>query len=173
MNKLVHIAKGQPYPWPISSIDGAAAHFLGKHGNFLQIGMNGLLASEVKSIRFDPMKAGFIHDGPLILWLFQFGTIILECPFDARLIPGDAIDIPVISTANTRLSLDIHLVDLRTNVVRALRQVTLTSSLTARFCSAARQQLGTSGSIDPVLTRYSALSLENLVQTSSVELCGR
>jgi hypothetical protein len=97
---FVALERGKEYPLPIRAREGAAANFLADGGNMLQIGMPNLTRSEARSIRNDPMKAGIIVDGPLILWVFQFGTIILDCPFDTRIIPSQARWLPDIENGH-------------------------------------------------------------------------
>lgn len=169
---FITLARGKTYPLPIRAVEGAAANFLTDSGNILQIGMPGLVETEVRSIRQDPMKAGIIVDGPLILWVFQFGTIILDAPFDARLIPTEARTLPNIENQQQRLGIDVHLVDTATMIVRGIRYVTLPPTLTRRFLAAVQDQLADRREILPSLMRYNSLPISRLPTLAQVERCG-
>lgn len=169
---FVTLARGKEYPLPIRAQEGAAANFLTDGGNLLQIAMPNLMRSEARLIRNDPMKAGIIVDGPLILWVFQFGTIILDCPFDARIIPSHARWVPDIENEQQRLAIDVHLVDTATMIVRGIRYVTLSSSLTRRFLITVQDQLADQRDITPYLMRYNAIPITRLPSLAQVERCG-
>jgi len=169
---FVALARGMEYPLPIRTQEGAAANFLTDSGNLLQIGMPNLARTEVRSIRQDPMKAGIIVDGPLILWVFQFGTIILDAPFDARVIPTEARWLPDIENEQQRLGIDVHLVDTATMIVRGIRYVTLSASLTRRFLIVVQDQLADQRDITPYLTRWNTIAITRLPSLAQVERCG-
>lgn len=165
-------ARGESYPLPIRAREGAAANFLTDSGNLLQIAVPHLMRSEARSIRNDPMKAGIIVDGPLILWVFQFGTIIFDCPFDARIIPTHERWLPNIENDRQRLGIDVHLVDTATMVVRGIRYVTLSPSLTRRFLLAVQDQLADQRSVEPCLTRWKTTPITRLPALAQAERCG-
>ncbi len=169
---VVKLARGETYPLPIRAHEGAAANFLTGSGNILQIGMLNVARSEAQSIRNAPMKAGIIVDGPLILWVFQFGTIIIDAPFDARLIPADARWLPDIENEQQRLGINVHLVDTATTITRGIRYVTLSSPLTRRFLAAVQDQLADQRDITPHLTRWNATAITRLPALAQVERCG-
>lgn len=156
----------------INNTEGTAANFLTIGGNYLQIAMSDPARSEVMSIRRDTMKAGFIHDGPLILWVFTFGSIFLECPFDARIIPSDSLHLPDITNDAQRLGVDIHLVDTATMMLRAIRYVTLSPELTRRFLAAVDDQLGDTREIGPILAKYKRQPITALPHLAQVQRCG-
>lgn len=169
---LVTFSRGKEYPLPIRAHEGAAANFLTDGGNLLQIGMPNLVRTEVRSIRQNPMKADIVVDGPLILWVFQFGTLIFDAPFDARIIPAHARWLPDIENDQQRLAIEVHLVDTATNVLRALRHVTLSPALTWRFLIAVQDQLTDPRDITPFLRRWNSIAITHVAKLAQVERCG-
>lgn len=169
---FVTLSRGKAYPLPIRAHEGAAANFLTDGGNLLQIAMPNLTRSEARSIRNDPMKAGIIVDGPLILWVFQFGMLIFDAPFDARIIPAHARWLPDIENGQQRFAIEVHLVDTATMIVRGIRYVTLSPELTRRFLLAVQEQLADQRDITPYLTRWNAVPITRLPTLAQVERCG-
>ncbi|MCX8996257.1 hypothetical protein NOF55_16445 [Rhizobiaceae bacterium BDR2-2] len=169
---FIKLSRGEQYPLPVRAYEGAAANFLTNSGNVLQIAMPNLVRTEARSIRNDPMKAGIIVEGPLILWVFQFGTIILDCPFDARIIPASARWLPDIENDQQRLSIEVHLVDTASNILRGIRFVTLSPSLTHRFLMAVQDQLCDQRDLTPYLSRSNAIPVTRLPTLAQVERCG-
>lgn len=172
MANFMTLACGAPYPLPMSFREGAAAQFFSSTHNFIQIALPGVMSSEVRAIRKSTVKAGYIKDGPMILWVFTFGDIIFECPFDARKIPADLLSLPVINTEKQRLAVDIHLVDTTTNMLHALRSITLAPALSARFISDVRNQLSDPRSDAPYLAHLGSIDIQTLSKMARVERCG-
>ncbi|MGR9058982.1 hypothetical protein ACU8NH_24290 [Rhizobium leguminosarum] len=163
---------GGQYPYPIR-FEGAMAHFLFRGGNVLQIGMPNISKAEAIQIKKGALKAGFIKDGPLILLAFQFGEdFFAGCPFDARLIPRSALDLPNITNDDQRLAVDIHLVDLATNTIRGLRRVTLPPSLTVEFLAAAQDQLADQRNGGDFGFKYQSMSPKSLARSTKLHACG-
>lgn len=172
MTNFMTLACGAPYPLPIPFPEGAATHFFSSPHNIIQIALPGVMSSEVRVIRKSPVKAGYIKEGPMILWIFTFGDIIFECPFDARKIPGDLLSVPQITTKSQRLTIDAHLVDTSTNILHVLRSFTLPPALSARFISDTETQLNDNRSDAPYLTRFASLELQALKKIARLERCG-
>lgn len=140
MNDLQILNLGKPYPFPIK--EGATANFLTKSGNVLQIGLSGITKEEVYALKKNPVKIGIIVDQPLILFLFDFGDgCQYDCPFDVRLYSGHQLAFPDVSTEEQRLFIELHVVELSTNLIKVLRAFTLPHELTVKFLSAAKDQL--------------------------------
>lgn len=169
---FIKLSRGEQYPLPVRAYEGAAANFLTSSGNVLQIAMPNLIRTEARSIRNDPMKAGIIVEGPLILWVFQFGTIIFDCPFDARIIPASARWLPDIENDQQRLNIEVHLVDTASNILRGIRSVTLSPALTRRFLMAVQDQLCDQRDITPYLARSNSIPITRLPVMAQVERCG-
>lgn len=171
MNK---IERGGSYPIRLRNMEGAKADFLTTGGNLLLIGMPGIQRSEAQAIRNGKMKAGFIKDGPLLLWVFEFpGNLIFDCPFDIRIIPKDRLHLPDVINGEQRLYIDIHLVDSATNLVKGLRGITLPPKLSLDFLSAAHDQLADNRSMTPALARYNAMDILRLPKLADVQVCGK
>lgn len=165
------LQRGRPYPFAAPR-EGATANFLQANGNLLLIGLPEIVHSEEKAVRLEPMRAGLIHDGPFILWIFTFGTMIFECPFDARLIPRDQLCLPRGITPNTRLGVDVHLVDSATRILRGIRFVTISPSLTGKFLEAVQEQSRDQRATSPIEDRYCNMPLDHLSALSELERCG-
>ncbi|MGF9565583.1 hypothetical protein AAIH70_18905 [Neorhizobium sp. BT27B] len=169
---IVTLARGMEYPLPIRAHEGAAAHFLTDGGNILQVAMTNVTRSEARSIRSGPMKAGIIVDGSLIFWVFEFGMLIFDAPFDARIVPPEARWLPDIKSNQQRLAIEVHLVETSTMIVRGIRYVTLSPELTRRFLLAVQDQLADNRDATPYLTRWNGIPITRLPTLARVERCG-
>lgn len=167
--KTTVLARGKDYPLPIIH-GGSSANFLIRGGSILQIGLPGILRSEELAIRSGPMCGGFIHDGPYILWVFTFGNIILECPYDIRKVRRDLLALPDVKTAQTRLVIGVHLVDTLSNILRGLRYVTVPPDLTLNFLDAAQNQFCDLRSTAKQAARYESLPLADLPGLANIKL---
>lgn len=141
MTYLIKFAVGDQYPMPIRN-GGAAANFLTKSGNFLQIGVPNINKSELHALKKSEIKCGLIIDQPLLLFLFSFsGFGECDSPFDIRLYQPDQIALHDITNAEQHLLIDLHVVDTATNTLKALRAITMPNELAVKFISAAQEQL--------------------------------
>ncbi|SFY33687.1 hypothetical protein [Azotobacter vinelandii] len=177
MKSPISLAVGQKYPLRLASAEGAAAHFLGRTGSILQIGMPDLIPSETKLLRQGSMRAGLYVDGPLIVLLFDFRAagqqpIELDCPFDARVIPRDELFLPDITTGDQRLLVEVHIVDSATNTVRGLRGITLPPAFTVAFLSAVQDQLAAAESLQGRYQEYLRVPLDARIKSARMEPCG-
>lgn len=171
--QMTKIERGATYPIRLGRMEGARADFLTNDGNLLLIGMPGVQRSEAQAIRKGRMKAGFIKDGPLLLWVFEFpGDLIFDCPFDIRLIPKDRLWLPDMTNEQQRLLIDIHLVDSASNVVKGLRGVTLSPKLSMDFLAAAQDQIADARNMAPFLAKYNAMDILRLPKLAAVQSCG-
>lgn len=169
---MLQLARDASYPLPLAASEGASTQFLQKGANFLQIAMPGISRGEATQVRNGTVWAGFKKDGPLIFWVFRFGDLIFDCPFDARLISTDERDLPNIDNAETRYFFDIHLVDSQTNVIRGLRGITLPSELTRDFLCAVEEQLADIRDTGPYLRKYHAIPVGKLPGIVRLHRCG-
>jgi hypothetical protein len=90
----VTLERGKPYPLPLSTQgEGAAAQFLIKGGNLLQIVIHNMNDTEKWALSHGDVKMGLLSRCGAILLLFQFcaqnkrPALVFDCPFDLRLIP--------------------------------------------------------------------------------------
>lgn len=147
------IAVGQPYPLPLplQPAYGAAAQFLMKSGNVLQICLPGIDGQELTALRSGVMTAGFLYEAGALLWLFQFHKpdgkplLTFDAPFDFRLLPYEQRDVPVMDNPEQHLAIEVHVIDER-QITQALRYITLPPELTQKFLSAAQAQLNSASS---------------------------
>lgn len=171
---MVKLERGGQYPIRLGNSEGAKADFLTTDGNLLLIGLPGIQRSEAQAIRNGQMRAGFIKDGPLILWVFEFpGDLIFDCPFDTRIVPEGRLSLPDITNNQQRLLVNIHLVDSATNVLKGIRGITLPSKLSLDFLSAAQDQLADTRPMTPALARYNAMDILRMPKLAAVQVCGK
>lgn len=143
---MIELARGEPYPLPVLQHEGAAANFLSKNGNILQISLPGITAKECTAFRSGMIKAGFLYQNGEFLWLFQFNDnkglplITLYAPFDVRMIHKDLLALHSIDNTQQRLVVDLHAID-ENKILRALRAITMPPELTLEFLQAAQDQI--------------------------------
>lgn len=146
MTELIKLSRGEPYPMPLLQKEGAAAQFLTKTGNILQIVLPEMDSKESTALRSGMIKAGFLYESGSLLWLFQFygqngnPLITFDAPFDIRILPDNQRNLHNIDNAEQRLAIEIHAID-EHKILRALRLVTLPPALTLKFLSAVQEQL--------------------------------
>jgi hypothetical protein len=147
MVEMTMLAVGKPYPVPVGEMVGA--DFLRASGNRLLIALPGIDQAEARALKKGRMLVGMMADGGAILLLWRFcdergrPVLTLDTPFDARVIPDLALH--NIDNAEQRLAIELHAVDSRNNLVRALRLVTMPADFTRRFLSAVQDQLAAVG----------------------------
>ena len=144
---MIELRRGEPYPLPLEQGEGAAAQFLTKTGNILQIVLPGMDAKEQTALRSGMIKAGFLYEGGAMLFLFQFygagagkPLLTFDAPFDIRLYPENRRNLHNIDNAHQRLAIEIHAIDEK-KILRALRLVTMPPDMTIKFLSAVQEQL--------------------------------
>jgi hypothetical protein len=146
MTELITLTRGEPYPLPLLQKQGAAAQFLMKTGNILQIVLPDMDSKEQNALRSGMIKAGFLYDSGSMLLLFQFygsdgkPLIIFDAPFDIRLLSAAKRNLHNIENPEQRLAIEIHAVDDK-KILRALRLVTMPPDMTLKFLSAVQDQL--------------------------------
>lgn len=172
------LSVGSPYPLPLSSPEGGGAQFLGQGGNVLQIALPGIMPSEEKTIRKGEMRMGLIVDQPMLLFVVEFQfkkepPIITDCPFDARLLPKDELQLHDILTAEQRLMFEVHLIDSASGMLKGLRGITMSPGLTRDFLAAVQDQLAHTGDFSAPLAKYMALPLTELPKKTQMYPCGK
>jgi hypothetical protein len=172
--KMDIVEVGKPYPFPVaaSSTGGASAQFLMQSGNILQIMMPELSKGEIASIARGTMRVGFLAANSAILWLFAFGDIEFDCPFDARLIPRYKLDLPSIENKDQRLLVEVHLVDAY-HILHALRAVTFPANITREFLTLVQDQLSSYQDPTEQFHAWQDTELWDLIKTCPMELYGQ
>lgn len=174
---MIKLARGEPYPLPMQHGEGAAAQFLLKTGNILQIVLPGMDAKEQTALRSGMIKAGILYRSGAMLLLFQFygnngkPLITLDAPFDIRLLPVDQRQLHSIDNADQRLAIEIHAVD-ENKIVRALRLVTMPPSMTVRFLSAVQDQLAAIGG-STIMATWLQQQSHDLIETTETWILGQ
>lgn len=170
------LARGERYPMPLLQSEGAAAQFLLKTGNILQIIVPGMDAKEEAALRSGMIKAGMLYEGGAMLLLFQFYSndgkplLTFDAPFDIRLLPSSQRKLHNIDN-DQRLAIEIHGVDDKL-ILRALRVVTMPPNMTIKFLSAVQDQLA---AIDKpgVMARWMQSQPHELLKTTKTWILGR
>ncbi len=173
MSEFINLRIGAPYPMPVTAYEGAAAQLCIKGGGVIQIMMPQLMDSEKKLLKNAEMKAGLIVDQPLILLMLQFGDLIFECPFDARLIARDDLVLENIENSLQRLMITIHVIDTNSGLLHVLRGITFSAELTLKLYSAVQEQLVHTEKFSSMHAKYSNKSLEQLTLLAKMTPCGK
>lgn len=170
-------SRGQPYPLQYPKQDAAVADFLRSGGSRLLIVLSGMTSAEEQSFRGGMITAGFLYQDGALLWLFRFygkdgrPLFTFDAPFDARAIPADDRKLHSIDNADQRLLIDIHAVDDK-GILRAIRAVTLSPTLTLSFLSAVQEQLATTAG-ERQMSAWMQQQPDQLANTIKLETLGR
>jgi len=137
---MLKIAVNDLYPLHVS--EGMRVGFLAKEGNIMQIGLPGIDKQEQLAFKKGIIKCGLFVRQPVILWLFDFGEAgQYDAPINAKLYDSEQLNLPNIEKSEQRLAIEMHVVDLNDNTLKALRLFTLPPELTIEFLSAVQDQL--------------------------------
>ncbi len=174
---MIKLARGEPYPIPLLQTEGAAAQFLLKTGNILQIVLPGMDAKEENALRSGMIKAGILYDGGALLLLFQFygnngrPLLTFDAPFDIRLLPSSQRELHNIDNDQQRLAIEVHGVDEK-KIVRALRMVAMPPAMTLKFLSLVQDQLA---AIDKpgVMEKWLQSQPNQLIDTTETWILGK
>ena len=178
MTELITLTRGEHYPLPLLQKQGAAAQFLMKTGNILQIVLPDMDSKEQNALRSGMIKAGFLYEGGAMLLLFQFygagagkPLLIFDAPFDIRLLSAARRNLHNIENPEQRLAIEIHAVDEK-KILRALRVVTMPPAMTLKFLSAVQDQLA---AIDKpgVMTRWMQQEPSDLIRQTENWVLGK
>lgn len=141
MNLAFEVGKEAPIPVPEGAqAGGALADFLRQDiGHYLFIYLPELTEEEVGHLVSSKLKAGFFADGCFLLWLFKFGSQIIEAPFNLHANPSPAF--PELKEENSSMKINIIVIDPMTNVVKVTREFSLAPKTTKDFISASKDIL--------------------------------
>ena len=176
MNKqLVLLEVGRPYPDNLSVSEGAISDFLRPSVNRLIIAMPNISAIEEKGLRKGVMRGGMLAKNGAILFVWQFYekgklTLSLDSPFDARVIHD--IQFYDITTSETRLAIEVHIVDSATKIIKGLRFLTMPPGMTIEFLSAVQDQLANPNSGDDQWQKWMAQQPFELAKRTQMWLMG-
>lgn len=174
---MIKLSRGEKYPLPIATQQGASAQFLMKSGSVLQIVLPDMTAKEQAALRYGMIIGGFLAESGNILWLFQFidqdglPLFTMDCPYDARLLGKDKLFMPDITNDRQRLAIEVHAIDEKP-ILRALRVVTLSPKMTVSFLSAVQDQLSAVQNEEP-MSRWMHYSTEKLLKIADTEVLGK
>lgn len=171
------LSLNEPYPFKLPSSEGAISDFLRQGSNRLLITMFDISKEEEKILRKGEMRCGFLKKGGAILFLWQFKDkkgkpfLTLDSPFDARLI--NDIELYDIDNKEVRVSVDVHIVDISTNLVRGLRSITMPPGLTLEFLSAVQDQIVCLNNGDDQIQKWMSVEPHVLCKQTTMWLMGK
>lgn len=163
---------GEQYPLQLKASEGAAINLLNQHDNTLQVVLPNIRKSELNVLKNGKITAGLIVEQPLILFVFRFGDITFECPFDSRIIKKPDLTLHNIDNQEQRLTVTMHVVDSETNILHLMKHFTLSPWLTRLFLSSVQDQLTHLESIDYAYMKYMKLPVEQLALYAKMTPCG-
>lgn len=171
MNNLTTLLKGAPYPLKTPNYEGAAAQFFTKSGYTLQVMLPFAQSSEIQALRKGKIKAGFIRDESQILIIFEIGDMLLECLFIPQIIPKDEYELPNLKIQNSRICIDMHVIDTNTNILKALRSFTLPPKL-SRQLAKCTDEIRNQNFISFSGALLNRVSIEKLIKKTEMHQCG-
>lgn len=166
---------GQKYNFPVPQYDGAASDFLRRSGNRLLIALSGINDKEKKELRKSEIRGGIYARNGAILFIWQFLykkklIMTFDSPFDSRVIPD--LQLYNVENNQTRLLIDVHIVDSSTNLICALRAVTMPNDMTLAFFSAVQDQLSSKASGEKQLQSWLNTDLKILSKETKMYCLG-
>lgn len=176
MNTTI-IATNKPYPFQLPATEGAISDFLRPNSNRLLLALNGINKDEEKHLRKGTLRCGLLAKNGAILFLWQFTDkqnkpiFTFDSQFDARLIKD--IQLYDVKNSETRIAIDIHIVDLSTQLVRGLRSITMPPGLTVKFLSDVQDQLSTQQSGNEQIQQWTSFAPQELSETTQMWLLGK
>jgi len=144
----IKLERGKPFPafLPLPELDTAVAEFFKSSGNQLIIHLSEISAQDEWALRNGIVKFGLIEKNTAILLFFRFHdrkgqpVFTFECPFDARLIGKDVLNLPSMNTMKSRLLIEINAVDGK-RILRTIRAISLPLQQSTRFLSLVIDQI--------------------------------
>jgi len=138
---------GELYPVPVTESEGAIAQFLIRPGNFLQIVLPGMTATEQTAIESGMIVAGLLYEHGAMMLFFQFyggekPEITFCAPYNVRMLPADNRVLPNIDSPRQRFEFEIHAID-GDKILKVTRKTTMPPDMTIIFLSAIQDQLAT------------------------------
>lgn len=170
------LSRGKPYPLEHPIPDVAVADFLRESGNRLLISLSDITSAEEQVFRYGVIKAGLLYQDGAMLWLFKFydqdgkAYFVFDAPFDARLVPRTDLQLYSVDNPDLRLLIDLHVVDDQ-GILRAIRAITMSPSLTLQFLSAVQDQLSAIGG-GQQMSKWMQLDSDQLAHHVSLEVLG-
>lgn len=165
---MMRLAVGQPYPGHCPD-EGIHLDAFAPGATLLRVGMPSITRPEALAYRKGRVRFGLALAPGAILTLWKFGDQPwTDAPFNAPLSREHGyLELPDIGPAS-RLVVELHLVDTATNLVRGIRQFTLTAAQTTALASAVQDQLA-SGASDAALRQLIAQPTERLARHGEIK----
>lgn len=164
----------QPYPFKLAS-EGVIAEFLRPSGNILIVAIPGISAEEEKALRKGEMRCGMLFKNGAILFLWQFllkgkPVLSMDSQFNSKIIHD--IQLHNIETAETRLLIEVHIIDTESGLIKGLRGITMPPALTLKFFSAVQDQLAGAENGESQHAIWAQLEPEQLTKSTRMFLMG-
>ncbi|MBD0788179.1 hypothetical protein HUO09_17630 [Vibrio sp. Y2-5] len=161
---------GESYPNPAVPQNAVSAQLLQEGGSNLVISYPKLLVGEVLGVREGDISIAMHTDSNCILlcWKVEHESeqfLRFYTPFDIRLYKDTPIEIPELNTENTRLLINIHLIESLTNILQGQRLITFSPEFSKMFLDMVHKQLSCKkipDSEDAIYTAWNTAPLDHL-----------
>lgn len=171
------VSLNQQYPFQLPSAEGAISDFLRPGSNRLLIAIHSISKEEKNILQKGELRCGMMCKNGAVLLLWQFRdkrgvpVFTLDSPFDARLIKD--IQLYDVNNSETRINIEVHVVDLSTQLVCGLRSITMPPGLTVAFLSAVQDQLTDLATGNEQLQKWMRLEPQKLTKQVHMWLMGK
>jgi len=141
---MLKIEIGEPYPWKSAKVltEGAEFNFT-SHVNLLRLYLHSPTEEEIRAVRLEEVAFALAVEEGIIFLLSRFGDTIpwFDAPYSLHLL-GMEEQPRHASPKATRppVVINVVLIDIATNIVRALRECTLSPASTKALFRAAEEQ---------------------------------
>jgi len=174
--QYVSMSVNELYPFELPLEEGAVSDFLRSSSNRLLVVMPDISAYEAKVLRKGEMRGGFLAKNGAMLFLWQFmdkgkRLITLDSPFDSRVIPD--INLHNVETTETRLVIEVHIVDSVSKIIRGLRSITMPPGMTLEFFSAVQDQIANTCSGEKQHQKWMMSQPHDLTKRTQMWLLGK
>ena len=169
------LSVGQPYPTPIS-LEGTYSDFLRDGGNRLIIAMADIEHSELKALKSGKVECGVAYQAGAMIIVWRFNdrkgrpVLTLDSPFQAKDVRDLAL--PDIENDQQRLFVELHVVDMTTRTLKAIRGFTLSPEFSVAFLSSVQDQLAHPGDGMQQLQQWFAQPVTGLASQVKMHQCG-
>lgn len=169
------IEVNKPYPFDITTTDGAIAELMRPERNTLLVSLSGISENELTMMRHGKLSCGVLSNGGAIILIWKFehsisSPIVFDTTFDARIIPD--IDLVDLSKPETRLLINVHIVESTTKMLLALRSITMSPELSRVLMAATKEQIASSDNGDAQCREWRRSSVYELENKTDMYVMG-
>lgn len=138
---LTHLVCGKPYPLLLPHAQDGSFFNLGPTSVDLVITLSQPTEREIANTRTGIARFGIYLHGPVLFFMHRFGDEPWsDSPFSIQMLPPERRHLPVLSDGQ-HLVMHVTLVESTTNIIRALRLITIPPQMAKTLLRLAAQQL--------------------------------